>query len=282
MLSHGNIASNVSGIALDLHVRAGRSLALVLAVGARVRADVRGAHACSAWVARSRSTTRSSNLLANLAEVKPTILVAVPRIFNRIYDEREPADRGETARAPAHPPRGAPRRRQARARRARRARRATRARARRASSSSRRCARSSAAGSSTRSAASATLGREVAEFIDALGIAVYEGYGLTETSPIVAGNCPGHRKLGSVGRVLPNVRVVIDESAATARGEGEIVVYGPNVMKGYHAATGGEREGVHRRTAACAPATSATSTRTATCSSPAGSRSSTSSRTAST
>jgi long-chain acyl-CoA synthetase len=72
----------------------------------------------------------------------------------------------------------------------------------------------------------ASLSPEVARFIEAIGIAVYEGYGLTETSPIVAANVPGHRKLGSVGRALPGVRVVIDR--------GEIVVHGPNVMRGYH------------------------------------------------
>jgi long-chain acyl-CoA synthetase len=81
--------------------------------------------------------------------------------------------------------------------------------------------------------ASATLGHDVAEFIDALGLTVYEGYGLTETSPIVAANFPGHRKLGSVGQVLPNVRVLIDTSEGT-NGDGEIIVYGPNVMVGYH------------------------------------------------
>ena len=81
---------------------------------------------------------------------------------------------------------------------------------------------------------SAALTLEVAELIDALGIAVYEGYGLSETSPVVAANTPRHRKLGSVGRVLPGVRVVIDESKGGAEGEGEIIVYGPNVMRGYH------------------------------------------------
>lgn len=83
--------------------------------------------------------------------------------------------------------------------------------------------------------ASAALSLQVAEFIDALGIEVYEGYGLTETSPIVTANCPGARKLGSLGRPIPGVSVRIDESRGDRAGHGEILVYGPNVMKGYHA-----------------------------------------------
>jgi long-chain acyl-CoA synthetase len=80
----------------------------------------------------------------------------------------------------------------------------------------------------------AALPKEVGEMVDGLGIAVYEGYGLTETSPIVSANVPGHRKLGSVGRPLPGVRVVIDREATTDGRDGEIVVYGLNVMRGYH------------------------------------------------
>jgi long-chain acyl-CoA synthetase len=83
--------------------------------------------------------------------------------------------------------------------------------------------------------ASATLSLDVAEFIDGLGIEVYEGYGLTETSPVVTANRPGARKLGSIGRTIPGVTVRIDETHSSAPGQGEIVVYGPNVMKGYHA-----------------------------------------------
>ena len=88
----------------------------------------------------------------------------------------------------------------------------------------------------------AALSREVAEFIDSLGIVVYEGYGLTETSPISTTNVPGARKIGSVGRAIPGVRVEVDETTGErrpadgtrpARLEGELVVYGHNVMKGY-------------------------------------------------
>ena len=86
------------------------------------------------------------------------------------------------------------------------------------------------------------MSREVGEFIDSLGITVYEGYGLTETSPIATANVPGARKIGSVGRPIPGVTIDIDratgerkpaENGKPARLEGEIIIYGHNVMKGY-------------------------------------------------
>jgi long-chain acyl-CoA synthetase len=80
----------------------------------------------------------------------------------------------------------------------------------------------------------AALPAEVAEFIAALGIELYEGYGLTETSPIVAANIPGQSKFGTVGRPLAGVRVEIDRSVGLDAQSGEIIVHGPNVMRGYH------------------------------------------------
>jgi long-chain acyl-CoA synthetase len=68
---------------------------------------------------------------------------------------------------------------------------------------------------------------DVAEFIDGLGVTVYEGYGLTETSPITTANWPSSRKIGSVGRAIPGVKIEISN-------EHEIIVHGPNVMQGYH------------------------------------------------
>ena len=81
---------------------------------------------------------------------------------------------------------------------------------------------------------SAALSREVGEFVDALGIEVYEGYGLTETSPVVSVNYPGHRRMGSVGQAIPGVRVEIDTQVTGDPENGEIVVHGPCVMQGYH------------------------------------------------
>jgi long-chain acyl-CoA synthetase len=74
----------------------------------------------------------------------------------------------------------------------------------------------------------------VAEFIDNLGITVYEGYGLTETSPIATANFPHNRKIGSVGKGLPGVRVEIDTAVTGDAKQGEVVVHGHNVMMGYY------------------------------------------------
>jgi len=82
----------------------------------------------------------------------------------------------------------------------------------------------------------APLFRELAEFFFALGFPVYEGYGLTETSPVIAVNCPGHTKIGSVGRVVPGVEVKFgEESREPLEGEGrEILVRGASVTPGYY------------------------------------------------
>lgn len=83
--------------------------------------------------------------------------------------------------------------------------------------------------------ASARLDPEVAQFFFDVGVPVYDCYGLTETSPAIAMNHPGACKLGTVGKPVRNVRVVIDTSMLDdGSGDGEIVVYGPNVMLGYH------------------------------------------------
>jgi len=72
----------------------------------------------------------------------------------------------------------------------------------------------------------APLGRELAEWYAEIGLVIHEGYGLTETSPVIAVNSPGSFKLGTVGRPLPNIEVRIAE-------DGELLVRGPSVFKGY-------------------------------------------------
>jgi long-chain acyl-CoA synthetase len=173
------------------------------------------------------------NLVGNLSEVRPTVLIAVPRIFNRIYDGinkqmlEKPAPiralfragvRAATLRARGESPglggsfalglADALIFKKVRARVGGRLRFAV--------------------------SGSAALSTEVAEFVDALGIEVFEGYGLSEASPVVTTNYHGNRKIGSVGKPIPGVRVVIDTDVTGDPVNGEIVIYGNNVMQGYH------------------------------------------------
>lgn len=78
----------------------------------------------------------------------------------------------------------------------------------------------------------AALPEEVFDGFDALGFDLYEGYGLTEASPVLAVNRPGHRPVrGSVGTALPGVEIKINNP--DPQGLGEIIAKGPNVMAGY-------------------------------------------------
>jgi long-chain acyl-CoA synthetase len=72
----------------------------------------------------------------------------------------------------------------------------------------------------------APLGRDLAEWYADMGIRIHEGYGLTETSPVIALNKPNAHKIGTVGRPLGNVEVRIAD-------DGEILTRGPSVFKGY-------------------------------------------------
>ena len=78
----------------------------------------------------------------------------------------------------------------------------------------------------------AKLNEEAARYLVKMGFTILEGYGLTETSPVVAFNPLKKQKIGSVGRVIPDVELKINNPDAT--GMGEVVIKGPNVTPGYY------------------------------------------------
>jgi len=232
MLTHANITSNVEA-GLSVFPVSSEDRTLSFLPWAHAYGQVIELHLLVSAGASTAFNTELPKLLDELAEVQPTMLIAVPRIFNKIYAKL-------TAQFAEKP----------------RPIRALLAAAIRTASRKRRHEKvgvldelglklaDRVAFSKVRAklggrlryaiTASAAIDREVAELIDAIGIQVYEGYGLTETSPIVAGNYPGTRLLGSVGKSVPGVRIEIDPRSSEEPGGGEIIVYGPNVMAGYH------------------------------------------------
>jgi long-chain acyl-CoA synthetase len=82
---------------------------------------------------------------------------------------------------------------------------------------------------------SAAMNPEIAQFFIDIGIPTYDCYGLTETTPAMTMNSPAATRLGTVGRAIEKVTVVIDKTFVGEDSEdGEIVCFGPNVMQGYH------------------------------------------------
>ncbi|MCD6150593.1 MAG: long-chain fatty acid--CoA ligase [Deltaproteobacteria bacterium] len=73
----------------------------------------------------------------------------------------------------------------------------------------------------------APLPKKIAEFFYATGYFILEGYGLTETSPVLAVNTPEELKFGTVGKLIPDVQVKIAD-------DGEILAKGPNITPGYY------------------------------------------------
>jgi long-chain acyl-CoA synthetase len=231
-LSHWNIVSNVIAAGEMFPLRpSDRSLAFLPwahAFGQTAELHMLFSVGCSLAL-----NDEIPNLVSNLAEVKPTVLIAVPRIFNRIYDgvNKQMSERPKLIQTLFH------------------------AGIRAATKKKRGESLTLGEGLALTAAdklifskvrgrfggrlrfsvsGSAALAREVAEFVDALGISVYEGYGLTEASPVVSANCPDATRIGTVGKALPRVRIEIDRVVTGAEKNGEIVVYGDNVMKGYH------------------------------------------------
>ena len=221
-LTHGNMASNISYSLLGFDMRPGQTSVSFLPLS-----HVTARHVDLGLLYHGVTLAYCplmENLPATLLEIRPTLCVSVPRVYEKIYAKTEMTARGFPKRAiyrwalsvgrankeailAGHIP----------------------------TSPSWKLAnklvfskiRAGMGGNvETFISGGAPLGRELAEWYATVGIRIHEGYGLTETSPVIAVNTPVNHRIGTVGKILPNLEVRIAE-------DGEILVRGPSVFKGY-------------------------------------------------
>ncbi|HOF06249.1 MAG TPA: long-chain fatty acid--CoA ligase [Syntrophales bacterium] len=237
LLSHGNLTSNtLAGIKKypELNEKA-RTLAIL--PWAHSYGQTAELHAVIRMGASMGLAESPATIAGDLALVKPNWLVAVPRVFNRIYDgllkkmeetgglaktlfdmgvaaakkKRELAAQGKTCML-------------------------TNLKFKIADKVVFAKVREKMGGRLMGCmSGSAAMNPDIAQFFFDIGIPIYDCYGMTETSPAIAMNASYAYRLGSVGQAIDKVKIVIDSSVVQEGAtDGEIVVYGPNVMKGYH------------------------------------------------
>jgi long-chain acyl-CoA synthetase len=222
MLTHGNMASNIAHSLSGFNVRGGE-----ISISFLPLSHVTARHVDFAMLSRGVTLAYVSfvdQLPQALLEVRPTIFVGVPRVYEKVHGQVD-------LKAKGFPKRWIYRWA------------LSIGRAHRAEILADQTPKSLAwkvcnrlvyskvrAGMGGRAevfiSGGAPLGRELAEWYADIGIRIDEGYGLTETSPVIAVNSPQAHRLGTVGKPLPNVEVRIAE-------DGEILVRGPSVFKGY-------------------------------------------------
>ena len=233
IITHGNLLAQIEAVSKSQEVRADDRSLSILPWG-HLMGQIVEVHMLIYLGLSAALLDDVGHLARDIGIARPTILFAVPRVFTRIYDgvNQSVAERGGLAQwlfshsirravlrdAGAPVPwwqRGLDRLADRLILRSIRARLGGRLR--------------------FVISGAAALSPEVVRFFDLLGISIYEGYGLTETTMAVASNALGARRIGSVGHCLPCARLELDESVAVGRpGEGEIVVYGPCISPGYH------------------------------------------------
>src|SRR5579863_8708131 len=222
MLTHGNIASNISCSLLGFDIHPGQ-----ISISFLPLCHITARHVDLSMLYHGVTLAYCpfiEQLATALLEVHPTIFVAVPRVYEKIYAQAKRKAQGFPKRsifdwalsvgAEYKPEILAGRTPSARTWRL-------------ANKLVFSKIREGMGGQvKTFISGGAPLGRELAEWYATVGIRIHEGYGLTETSPVIAVNSPIHHRIGTVGKTLPNIEVRIAE-------DGEILVRGPSVFKGY-------------------------------------------------
>lgn len=237
LLTHGNFTSNLLA-GIKMYPELGPDdVSLAILPWAHSYAQTGELYAMIHLGAAMGVAENAATVAQDIRAVKPTWLVAVPRVFNRIYEGITSRVNREGGLAKALFDMGAAaalRRRQLAA--GGRSEFMTDLKFRIADKIVFRKIRNRMGGRLKGSmTASAMMNQEIALFFFDIGIPVYDCYGMTETSPAVAMNASYAFRLGSVGRAIDKVKIVIDKSLTGPDSpDGEIIVYGPNVMQGYH------------------------------------------------
>ncbi len=222
MLTHGNMASNLNCSLAEFPVQPGD-----VSISFLPLSHVTARHVDLALLYRGVTLAHLAQVIdlpRTLLEVKPTFFVAVPRVYEKIYFQTQQKAGGFPASTFYNWALsvGKENRDEVLA-------------GRKPTSQSWKLAdrlvfskvRAGLGGQiATFISGGAPLGRELAEWYASIGIRIHEGYGLTETSPVISVNTPQAHKLGTVGKPLPNVDVRIAD-------DGEVLVRGPSVFKQY-------------------------------------------------
>jgi len=205
MLSHGNIVSNLHGTANHFGLDENMHTLSFLPIN-HVFEQVIGVLLPLAMGGKVSFAESIKKLGENLAEVKPTFLLGVPAVYQMILERiRKSVASKRLSKFLFSTPFTRP---------------LVTAKVKRAFG-----------GNTIFISGGAALDPAIAAGLLAFGFPVYQGYGITETSPVISAEQPRRRKLGSVGSVLSDVTVRIDSPNEDQ--VGEILVFGPNVMQGY-------------------------------------------------
>jgi long-chain acyl-CoA synthetase len=228
MLTHGNILSNVEAAVELLKVTEGDVALSFLPLSHAFERMVLYTYL---YAGASVAFAESPDTLArDLARVQPTLMTAVPRVFEKMHARihERMAQAPALRRALFDWAVSVGLRRSASVRRGRRPGTLLAVQDRAADYLVFRRLRQATGGRlRLLVSGSAPLPRATADFFDAIGLAITEGYGLTEASPVVTVNPLDRPKFGTVGRALPGIELRI-------AGDGEILARGPNIMRGYY------------------------------------------------
>ena len=222
MLTHGNIASNIQCSLVGFNMRPG-----LISISFLPLCHITARHVDFAMLYHGVTLAYCpflDQLPASLQEVQPSVFVAVPRVYEKIHAQAEQKSKGQPKRAIFDWALSVGRRHKPEILAGKTP---TSRRWKLANKLVFSKIRAGMGGKAeTFISGGAPLGRELAEWYATVGIRIHEGYGLTETSPVIAVNTPFNHRIGTVGKILPNLEVHIAE-------DGEILVRGPSVFKGY-------------------------------------------------